>query len=168
MNIIQVADTPAFANDNTDYTAKFVNLIKSAPDYLKWFEEPEKIIAFIEEYTANRSNGSMLRFIGIVNGEEIAFVGISGMNTPAPEIHITVADGYRGCGYGKEILQGVISWLFDNTEKDALLYRVTADNMISEKLVRSIGGIFREPAHDLERATIKTFEIRKEKWLERR
>lgn len=52
-------------------------------------------------------------------------------------------------------------WLFENTEKDIFLYRIIADNNVSEKLVRSIGGVFREPKYDLERATVKTYEIHK-------
>ena len=84
---------------------------------------------------------------------------------PTPEIQITVADGYRGLGYGKEMLQSVLVSLFENTERDIFLYRITADNNVSEKLVRSIGGIFREPKYDLERATVKTYEIQKASWI---
>ena len=107
----------------------------------------------------------MLHFVGRVDEKEIAYVGVSGMNVPTPEIQITVADGHRGLGYGKEMLQSVLTWLFENTEKDIFLYRIIADNNVSEKLVRSIGGVFREPKYDIERATVKTYEIHKASWI---
>ena len=95
----------------------------------------------------------------------LSYVGVSGMNVPTPEIQITVADGHRGLGYGKEMLQSVLTWLFENTEKDIFLYHIIADNNVSEKLVRSIGGVFREPKYDIERATVKTDEIHKASWI---
>ena len=165
MNITQVADAPAFADENIDYTAKFLTLIKSSPDYLKWFDESDKIIGFVKEFSSSRNSEGMLHFVGRVDEKEIAYVGVSGMNVPTPEIQITVADGYRGLGYGKEMLQSVLTWLFENTEKDIFLYRIIADNNVSEKLVRSIGGVFREPKYDIERATVKTYEIHKASWI---
>ncbi len=161
MIIARTAEAPAFADENIDYTAKFLTLIKSSPDYLKWFEEPDKIIDFVKEFSSCRNSEGMLHFVGRVDEKEIAYVGVSGMNMPTPEIQITVADGYRRLGYGKEMLQRVLAWLFENTEKDIFLYRIIADNIVSEKLVRSIGGVFREPKYDLERATVKTYEIHK-------
>lgn len=164
MIIEQVSVAPSFVNEDIDYTEKFVSLIKSSPDYLKWFEEPDKIIEFVEEFTASRDGEGMLRFVGKTDENEIAYVAVSGMSMSAPEIQITVAKEYRGHGYGKEMLQQAINWLFENTDKEMFLYRIAADNEISERLIRSIGGIFREPKYELERATVKTYEVRKNNW----
>jgi len=165
MTIKQVEATPSFVDEGNDYTERYIELIKASPDYLKWFEEPDKIISFVQEFTASRRGEVVLRFVGSVEGIEIAFVGVTGMELPSPEIQITVKEGYRGKGYGKEILLLVITWLFDHTEKDVFLYRIVADNLISEKLVKSIGGLFREPKYELEHATVKTYEIRKDRWM---
>jgi len=52
----------------------------------------------------------MLHFAGKSDGEEIAYIGITGMNQPAPEIQMMVADGYRGLGYGKEMAPPAECW----------------------------------------------------------
>ena len=57
------------------------------------------------------------------------------------------------------MLEKVLAWLFEHTDKEAFLYRILSDNEISEKLVKSVGGILREPTCEIERATIKTYEI---------
>ena len=91
MIIARTADAPAFADESIDYTAKFLTLIKSSPDYLKWFDEPDKIIGFVKEFSSSRNSEGMLHFVGRVDENEIAYVGVSGMNVPTPEIQISGA-----------------------------------------------------------------------------
>lgn len=160
MNITQVASKPSCADVDFDYAAKFQELIATSPDYQKWFDDQDAIIAFVKELAAYRSEDNMLHFVGSVGDEEIAYIGVSGMEMPTPEIQITVKDACRGQGYGKEMLEKVLIWLFEHTDKEAFLYRIITGNTISERLVKNIGGILREPTCELERATVKTYEIR--------
>ena len=159
MTITQTSITPSFAEEDIDYEARFQELITASPDYQKWFEDQAAIIAFVKELATYRTGENMLRFVGSINGEEIAYIGVSGMNMPTPEIQITVKQGNRGQGYGKEMLEKVLAWLFEHTDKESFLYRLISGNEISEKLVMSIGGKLREPTCELERATVKTYKI---------
>ncbi len=161
MTIAQTTVTPAFAEEDIDYTERFQQLITASPDYPKWFEDQNAIIAFVKELAAYRTGINMLRFVGSIEGEDIAYIGVSGMEMPTPEIQITVKEGYRGQGHGKEMLEKVLVWLFDHTDKEAFLYRIISGNEISEKLVQGVGGMLREPKCEIERATVKTYEIRK-------
>ena len=163
MIITQTAITPSFAEEDIDYEARFQELITAFPDYQKWFEDQAAIIAFVKELAAYRTGENMLRFVGSIHGEEVAYIGVNGMNMPTPEIQITVKEGYRGRGYGKEMLEKVLAWLFEHTDKESFLYRLISGNVISEKLVMSVGGMLREPNCELERATVKTYKIQRNK-----
>ncbi len=141
MTITQVSATPSFAEEDIDYAARFKELITASPDYPKWFEDQNAIIAFVKELAAYRTGENILRFVGSVDDEEVAYIGVSGMNMATPEIQITVKEGHRGQGYGKAMLEKVLAWLFEHTDKEAFLYRILSDNKISEKLVKGVGGI---------------------------
>ncbi len=161
MTIAQTTITPAFTEEDIDYAARFKDLITASPDYPKWFEDQDGIIAFVKELAAYRTGENMLRFVGSIDGTEVAYIGVSGMEMPNPEIQITVKEGHRRQGYGKEMLEKVLAFLFEHTDKEVFLYRILSDNEISEKLVKSVGGILREPSCEIERATMKTYVIKR-------
>ena len=163
LTISQVAEAPGFAvNENTeDLGNKMLARLQADPNLSSYLADMDGIMAFVAEITSTHNSDGMLHFAGRNNDTDVAYVGVTGMDKDTPELQITVAEPCRRQGYGKEMLIGTVKWLFENTEKELFLYRTIVDNIGSEELVRSIGGVLREARTGLEKETVRTYEIRR-------
>ena len=118
------------------------------------------VLDFVHTLAATRNVSDMKQY-GVWNqdGEMVAHVGLTSWSTGTPELQITVAESQRRRGYATECLQYLIPWLFQNGDLAYIVYRLRKDNVVSEKIVRQLGGVQQDPKSKLEAMTIATYFI---------
>ena len=52
---------------------------------------------------------------------------------------------HQGDGYATELLTALIPYLFKKYSFDRIVYRLQANNVPSEKLVKKLGGVIQKP-----------------------
>ncbi len=152
---LQISET---VNDGDDITAYLETLPeKAVQDSL---QDMQSVLDFAQSLSALRNSSDIKRY-GAWNqvGELIAYVGLIYWSTGTPELQITVAKANQQLGYGKEFLQALLPWLFQHFDVKYFIYRVRNNNIPSEKIVQSLGGIRQEPQSALEKLILKTYRI---------
>lgn len=77
----------------------------------------------------------------LVSGQ---FIGICSIHEDIPgkkEVGIWIKESVQGNGYGKDTLQTLLLFAREKLQLDSLLYRVAPENIGSQKLCESIGGV---------------------------
>lgn len=122
--------------------------------------DTDGVLSFVQSLAALRDS-SDIRHYGAWNRvkEPVAHIGITSWSSKTPELQITVVKEHRHLGYGHEFLQALIPWLFQNFDIQFFVYRLRKDNIPSEKIVQSLGGVLQEPRSALEQLTLKTYYI---------
>jgi len=69
------------------------------------------------------------------------------------EIGITISQLYQNKGFGKEVLQGIVAFLFNEKNVHRIVETVDTENIASIKLLKSVG--FRLEGHFVENIFIK-------------
>ncbi len=80
----------------------------------------------------------------IINTTTKEFIGCAGVHkipSGKPELGIWLKQSAHRKGYGKEVIQGLISWVKDNLEVEYIIYPVAKANTPSRKLIESLGGV---------------------------
>jgi len=89
----------------------------------------------------------------------VAYVGLSNVTTEVSELQIMVMREHQGNGYATELLTALIPYLFKKYSFDRIVYRLRANNVPSEKLVKKLGGVIQKPNSVIEELTVKTYHI---------
>jgi len=152
---LQVSETVDDRDDITEYLAALPE--KAVQDSLL---DMQSVLDFVQSLSSIRNSNDIKRY-GAWNqaGELIAYVGLICWNTGTPELQITVAKAYQQLGYGKEFLHALLPWLFQRFDVKYFVYRVRNNNIPSEKIVQSLGGIRQEPKSALENLILQTYRI---------
>ena len=95
---------------------------------------------------------------GIENNETRRLIGdcaikLDQYDTRIAEIGITISHLEQKKGYAKEVLMGVLTFLFDTKEIHRVVEKVDAENIASISLLKSIG--FKQEGHFIENIFFK-------------
>ena len=106
----------------------------------------EDIYTFITKSQVNMRRGEEMPvvIINTVTNEFIGCAGVHKIRTGKPELGIWIKQSAYRQGYGKEVIQGLISWARNNLEFKFLTFPVAKANTPSRKLIESLGGIIVE------------------------
>lgn len=131
----------ATENDKEDYVAFELN-----DELLQSFERvgaDKKIdlrsIVWDERY---KSDCIMFAIVENKSDKTIGFCEIEHVSEEEPTIGITLADGYRGKGYGYLSVRMVLEEAWKIFEHPYFIWEVEQDNIASKKLVLKLGGKF--------------------------
>jgi RimJ/RimL family protein N-acetyltransferase len=98
---------------------------------------------FIAESKRSMRIGNNLQFV-IVSKPAGEFLGCCGLHGEGkirtPELGIWIKKAAHGKGYGKEAIQTLVSWTWNNIDLDYLIYPVDRKNIASCKIPESLGG----------------------------
>lgn len=103
----------------------------------------EDIYEFITKSQHNMKRDEEMPVV-IINAATKEFIGCAGIHkilSGKPELGIWLKESVHRQGYGKEAIQGLISWAKDNLKFEFLTYPVARANMPSRRLIESLGGV---------------------------
>ena len=104
----------------------------------------EDTLGFINRSQEGRAAGRDLGCL-IADKSTGEFLGCCGIHSQArtvePHIGIWIKKSAHGKGYGREAIEAVVQWTFQNTAVSAIRYDFDRANHSSQKLVESLGGI---------------------------
>lgn len=152
---LQISETVSDEDDVATYLSSLPE--KAVQDS---FQDIQSVLNFVQSLSAARDSTDVRRYGAWTRDEVlIAYVALANWDTNTPEVQITVAAPYQHLGYGKEFLQTLFPWLFQNFNVRHFIYRVRTNNTPSEKIVLALGGIKQEPQSALEELILKTYHI---------
>lgn len=112
--------------------------------WINW--EPSRNIEEEREVIKNKvklsENLPSIEFIVFNNQKE--FIGCCGISPSEEngefEINIWIKHSAQGKGYGREMLNMILSWARDNTNLNYLIYSITDGNQASFRLIKNINA----------------------------
>lgn len=118
----------------------------------EWFfkyEIPENK-QFINAVAQGRDIGDLRLRLGIILKETGELIGWcctglkDGLPPPNREIMYAISKNYRGKGYTTQAAQGMVSYLFENTNVESLIAIALISNTASNRVIQKCGFIFQE------------------------
>lgn len=82
-----------------------------------------------------------LAILEIQGGEFLGCLGVLGLNLTVPQLGIWLKESAWGCGYGREALQVVLTWLTGQGRHAYALYPVDRENVSSRHMIEALGGV---------------------------
>ena len=103
----------------------------------------EETVTFINDSLAGMREGwNLVLAITLKAGEE--FLGCCGLHGEGrhrtPELGIWIKKSAHGHKYGREAIQALSVWAYENLDLDYLIYPVDRANISSRKIAESLGG----------------------------
>ncbi len=100
--------------------------------------------AFIKNAMQDNLTGKTYTFniVDLVSGQ---FIGTCSIHEDIPgkkEVGIWIKESSQGNGYGKDALQTLLVFAREALQLDSLLYRAAPENIGSQKLCESLGGVY--------------------------
>jgi [ribosomal protein S5]-alanine N-acetyltransferase len=142
---------------------KDFHIYRSNPDVTKYQSFNEMTIEQAEEFIKDNSTkyfgkaGEWVQY-GIENRKKRQLIGdcaikLDFYDTRIAEIGITISHLEQKKGYAKEVLIGVLTFLFDTKEIHRVVEIVDAENIASINLLKSVG--FKQEGHFIENIFFK-------------
>ncbi len=139
------------------------HIYRSNPEVTKYQGFDVMTIEQAEEFIKDNSTkyfgnaGEWVQY-GIENSETGKLIGdcaikLDQYDTRVAEIGITISHLEQKKGYAKEVMIGVLTFLFDTKEKHRVVEIVDAENIASINLLKSIG--FKQEGHFIENIFFK-------------
>jgi [ribosomal protein S5]-alanine N-acetyltransferase len=139
------------------------HLYRSNPEITKYQGFDVMTIEQAQEFIIDNSTmhfgkaGEWVQY-GIENSETSQLIGdcaikLDSYDTRIAEIGITISHLEQKKGYAKEVMLGILSFLFENKEIHRVLEIVDAENIASINLLKSLG--FRQEGHFVENIFFK-------------
>lgn len=98
---------------------------------------------FISQSREEMGNGTALKMVILdrITGSFLGYVNLRLIDTREPKIGIWIAKSEQGKGYGKQAVQALMEWADGNLVYDFLRYPVASENIPSQRLAESLGGV---------------------------
>jgi [ribosomal protein S5]-alanine N-acetyltransferase len=159
------------------------HIYRSNPEVTKYQDFDVMTIEQAEEFIKDNSTkhfgvaGDWVQY-GIENREKRQLIGdcaikLDTHDTRIAEIGITISHLEQRNGYAKEVLQGILAFLFDTREMHRVVEIVDAENIASINLLKSTG--FKQEGHFIENIFFKgkwgsefQYAMLKREWDERK
>lgn len=123
----------------------YLIITENITTYMPW-NPPKNIQDFnkiSEWWIKSIEKGNCLIFT-IRNVADDKLIGIISLNKACsknPELGIFIGEKFQGYGFGKEALHTIMQWGKYVMNYNSFLYIVAIENIVSRKLVMSIGGV---------------------------
>ncbi len=106
-------------------------------------EKLEDTLEFIKTVRADMEIGKCLNMVILdtVTQEFYGCAGLHNVDTRTPEFGIWIKKYAHGHGFGREAVDGLMTWANENLDYDWLVYPVDRRNAASRKIPEKFGGI---------------------------
>jgi RimJ/RimL family protein N-acetyltransferase len=133
----------AFAAD--DAAEAFAGATPAIARFMSWDPAPsfEAFDALWRRWQPQMTAGTDLSLVLRLrsNNEFLGVVGLHKVGTPEIEIGLWLKEAVHGCGYGREAVAAIVTWVSTHIGARAVIYAAAKENHRSRRLVEGLGGV---------------------------